>query len=59
MPKRGKFDIEKIRASLFTLCPNCGHKITPEEMQRLDSERMRCPVCDSIFVPHSKKSEGG
>jgi hypothetical protein len=30
VPKRGKIDIEKIRASLFTLCHNCGHTITPE-----------------------------
>ena len=31
MPKRGKIDIEKIRASLNTPCPDCGHDITPAE----------------------------
>src|SRR5215469_7775189 len=36
MPKRGKIEIEKIKASLFTFCTNCGHKITPAKLQRVE-----------------------
>ena len=51
VPKRGKIDIEKIRASLNTPCPECGHNITPAERQYLSSGKIICPQCKLIFSP--------
>ena len=45
VPRRGKLDLEKIRASLDTPCPHCGHSITPEQRTHVDTEHLECPSC--------------
>jgi predicted RNA-binding Zn-ribbon protein involved in translation (DUF1610 family) len=49
MPRQSKLDLAKIRASLFMLCPLCGHKIHPSERLWLDGERLKCPKCGVAF----------
>jgi ribosomal protein S27AE len=49
MPKSRKVDLEKVLASLNTICPKCEKVITPAEMQRVDFERMKCPACGELF----------
>lgn len=51
MPRRSKLDLAKIRASLNTPCPHCGHSITPEERTHVDTEHLECPKCRKRFVP--------
>ena len=45
MPSRNKINLEKVNASLFALCTECGYKIQSGEYRRVDSERLRCPKC--------------
>jgi transposase len=46
MPARRKIvDLEKLRASLTTLCPRCGYRIPPAEIQRPASGQVKCPKC--------------
>jgi ribosomal protein S27AE len=54
MPRRGKLDLERIRASLNTICPHCGHSITPAERMHVDTEHLQCPKCLKIFVAEVK-----
>jgi predicted RNA-binding Zn-ribbon protein involved in translation (DUF1610 family) len=54
MPSRKKINLEKVLASLDTLCPKCGKVITPAEMQRIDFERMKCPACGELFTRRRK-----
>jgi predicted RNA-binding Zn-ribbon protein involved in translation (DUF1610 family) len=51
IPSKPKVDLEIVRASLNTTCPNCGRLITPGEIRRVDSERMECPQCGARFIP--------
>ena len=39
----------KVLAALNTVCLSCGYSISPAEIVRLDSERMRCPKCGKLF----------
>jgi DNA-directed RNA polymerase subunit RPC12/RpoP len=50
MPRRRKFDLEAIRASLDIECPHCHATLRPAEHMRLDSERLRCLKCKQDFV---------
>jgi uncharacterized Zn finger protein len=34
---------------LSTPCPECGHKIQPNELVRLASHTIRCPRCGEVF----------
>jgi|SRR5579859_7201755 len=43
MPVRRKINLEKVRVSLATPCPQCGHEITPAELLRVTSTQVRCP----------------
>ena len=54
MARREKINLEKIKASLFTLCTECGYKIPPAELRRIDGERYRCPKCGKSFIPESR-----
>ncbi|WP_158750268.1 hypothetical protein [Acidobacterium sp. S8] len=37
---------------LSTTCPECGYKVQPHELLRIDSERMRCPNCkQDVVIP--------
>jgi predicted RNA-binding Zn-ribbon protein involved in translation (DUF1610 family) len=60
MPRRHKLDLEKISASLETLCPHCGARIGPEEYKRVDGEQLECPKCGKQFIPgHKNQGAGG
>ncbi len=57
MVTKPKIDLDRVRASLDTVCTKCGYRIPPAEIQRVDSESMRCPACGGKFVPQ-KVTEG-
>ena len=54
MPRRGKLDLDRIRASADVICPHCGVHIPPDRQQRVDFEHMRCPGCGQTFAPSKK-----
>jgi DNA-directed RNA polymerase subunit RPC12/RpoP len=42
---------------LTTPCPECGYKIPPNELLRIDGERMRCPACKrDVLIPQKGTS---
>lgn len=49
MPPRKKIDLQKVLASLDTICPKCGHRITPPERNRVGWEEIECPACGVRF----------
>jgi ribosomal protein S27AE len=51
MPRSRKINLEKVLASLNTTCPKCGFAITPDQIKRVDFERMECPKCGERFRP--------
>jgi hypothetical protein len=51
MPHKPKINLEKVRAALDTVCPKCGRRIPPAEVQRIDFTRVKCPACGEAFVP--------
>jgi predicted RNA-binding Zn-ribbon protein involved in translation (DUF1610 family) len=55
LPRKDKINLEKIRASLFTLCTECGEKIQPAEECRIDLDHLRCPKCGAAFIPAKTK----
>jgi len=55
MPSRRKLDLEEVKASLSTLCPQCGDAIAPAELRRVDFERVRCPKLQTGI--HSGQAE--
>jgi ribosomal protein S27AE len=54
MPHKQKIDLEKVLVSLNTVCPKCGYSISPAQIMRIDSERMRCPECGAVFAAKSE-----
>jgi hypothetical protein len=54
---RSKLNLEKIRASLDLICPNCGARISPEHQHRIDWDHLKCPVCLQNFVPRARSAE--
>jgi DNA-directed RNA polymerase subunit RPC12/RpoP len=59
MARRSKLSPEQIRATLFTACTECGHKIYPAELRHVDGKRCRCPECGADFEPETKGRAGG
>jgi predicted RNA-binding Zn-ribbon protein involved in translation (DUF1610 family) len=55
MPRVTKAGLKKVLAELNTACTACGYSIPPNEMMRIDSERMRCPRCGEKFAPGERK----
>ena len=51
MPRKQKIDRQRVMASLDTVCPKCGHSITPVEIRRVDFDHVECPACHEHFVP--------
>jgi ribosomal protein S27AE len=49
MPRSRKIDLEKVQASLDKTCPKCGFTITPDQVKRVDFERMEYPKCGERF----------
>jgi predicted RNA-binding Zn-ribbon protein involved in translation (DUF1610 family) len=47
--QKNKINRAKVLAALNTICPFCGVSISPAEIVRVDSERMRCPKCGHVF----------
>jgi len=47
--QKSKINRAKVLAALNTICPSCGLSISPAEIVRIDSERMRCPKCGRVF----------
>ena len=45
MPQKQKINREKVNAALNTQCSKCGCLITPAQILRVDSQRMKCPEC--------------
>lgn len=54
--QRNKINRTKVLAALNTACPSCGASISPAEIVRVDSERMRCPKCGHIFEAGKTRS---
>jgi len=58
--QRNKIERTKILAALNTICPSCGLSISPAEIVRIDSTRMRCPKCGHVFEagkPHAAETQ--
>jgi len=51
VPSRKKIDLRKVLASLNTICPKCGHTITPAELNRVSWDEIECPACHAVFDP--------
>jgi ribosomal protein S27AE len=49
MPRSRKINLKKVLASLNTMCPKCGFTIAPDQVKRVDFERMECPKCGEKF----------
>jgi predicted RNA-binding Zn-ribbon protein involved in translation (DUF1610 family) len=54
MTRRSKLTPEQIRSTLFTPCTQCGYKIQPSELLRVDGRLCRCPHCGVDFEPVKK-----
>jgi predicted RNA-binding Zn-ribbon protein involved in translation (DUF1610 family) len=54
MPSKQKINLEKVRASLNTLCPKSGYSIEPDQLLRVDSNQIECPECGERFIPRVK-----
>jgi hypothetical protein len=50
MPSSRKINLEKVRASLATVCPKCGGLIAPADVRRIDFEYIESPVCGERFA---------
>jgi len=55
MPKKARIDMEKVLAALSTACPKCGCSISPDQIRRIDFERIECPECGERFVPAKRQ----
>ena len=49
MPRSRKINLEKLQASLDKTCRKCGFTITPDQVKRVDFERIECPQCGERF----------
>ena len=53
MSEKQKINLEKVLASLNTLCTKCGYSIPPKEIQRVTFYEVLCPKCGERFIPGS------
>jgi predicted RNA-binding Zn-ribbon protein involved in translation (DUF1610 family) len=51
VPKKQRINLEKVLASLNTICTKCGYSIPPDERCAIDFERILCPKCGELFIP--------
>jgi len=51
---RSRIDPKKVRESLNATCTEGGAWIPPDQIERLDSWRIRCPQCGKTFVQDGK-----
>jgi len=54
MLSKQKINLEKVRASLNTLCPKCGYSIPPEKLYCVGFNEVQCPECGERFIPNVK-----
>jgi predicted Zn finger-like uncharacterized protein len=47
--QKNKINRVKVLAALNAVCPSCSYSISPAEIVRIDSEKMRCPKCGHVF----------
>jgi hypothetical protein len=59
MPSSRKINLEKVLASLDTLCPKCGKVISPAELRRIDFEHVECPACGERFAARGLRQGTG
>jgi hypothetical protein len=52
---RKKINFDAVHACLDTICVKCGHRITPDKIERVDWERQKCPACGEVFEAANKK----
>jgi transposase len=45
VPRLRKINLAKVQASLNKTCPKCGFTITPNQVKRVDFDRIECPKC--------------
>jgi hypothetical protein len=50
-----KINLEKVIASLVTICVNCGYDIDPSEIKRVNSREMECQKCYTRFEAGKKQ----
>jgi transposase len=50
MRSQQKINLDKVKASLATLCPHCHYSISPAEIIRFSSEQINCPKCEAVFT---------
>jgi predicted RNA-binding Zn-ribbon protein involved in translation (DUF1610 family) len=55
MPSKQKINRAKVMASLDTICTECGHAISPDQIRRIDMLYVECPKCGKQFVPSTKQ----
>jgi ribosomal protein S27AE len=56
VPGSRKIDLAKVHAWLNKTCPKCGFTITPNQVKRVDFERIECPKCGEKFRPDARKA---
>jgi len=49
MPRSQKINLEKVQTSLSRRARKCGFMITPDQVKRVDFERIECPKCGERF----------
>jgi ribosomal protein L32 len=59
VPQKQKLNLEKVMASLNTVCPKCGCSITPDKIRRIDFQLVVCPDCGERFVPNGRQLRSG
>jgi len=57
MTHQKKVNLQRVLASLNTVCTECGYSILSAELRRIDFERMKCPKCGAVFTPKRLHSE--
>lgn len=51
MPRKPKINLEKVKASLNTVCTKCGYAIPLDKVRRIDFDQLECPECGQRFTP--------
>jgi hypothetical protein len=46
-----EIDLQKVAASLNTVCPQCMAVIEPSQIMRINFDEIKCPWCDAMFQP--------
>jgi ssDNA-binding Zn-finger/Zn-ribbon topoisomerase 1 len=55
VPRKQKINLERVKASLETVCPKCGCPIAPDKIRRIDFRQVECPECGEHFIPEKRE----